>query len=189
MDTGIVEFKFQEGTAIKIKGAADFVATVTAAILIAAREKLIEQVPAGDPGLKGNRSENRFKGLPAMFSPEWQNARTLLVERLGRTPTVGKVFDLLREWCQGGKSSPGNSLGTPDGCPARSGSERTNQRQCWSLKEAAERCGVSYHTLYRAVCRGDLKIIKGFGRMMVSDSELARFVANVTEYLPKKRQR
>jgi hypothetical protein len=49
--------------------------------------------------------------------------------------------------------------------------------------------GVSYHTLYRAVCRGDLKIIKGFGRMMVSDSELARFVANVTEYLPKKRQR
>jgi predicted site-specific integrase-resolvase len=63
-----------------------------------------------------------------------------------------------------------------------------NQRLCWSLKEAAERCGVSYHTMYRAVCRGDLKIIKGFGRMMVSESELPRFVANATEYLPMRRK-
>jgi hypothetical protein len=34
-----------------------------------------------------------------------------------------------------------------------------NRKLCWSLKEAAERRGVSYHTLYRAACRGDLKII------------------------------
>jgi hypothetical protein len=42
--------------------------------------------------------------------------------------------------------------------------------------------------MYRAVCRGDLKIIKGFGRMMVPDSELPRFVGDVTEYLPRKRK-
>jgi hypothetical protein len=57
------------------------------------------------------------------------------------------------------------------------------------MLEAAERCGVSYRALYRAVCRGDLKIIKSFGRMMMSHSELPRFVAKVTEYLPKTRKR
>ncbi len=95
---------------------------------------------------------------------------------------------------QAGKLAHGDSvenheLEAPADHPSRSQPGWMNQWLCWSLKEAAERCGVSYHTLYRAACRGDLKIIKGFGRMMVSESELPRFVANVTEYLPRKRKR
>jgi Helix-turn-helix domain len=129
-----------------------------------------------------------------MFSPRWQQARSLLLERFGRTPTVGEVFEFLRESSQAERSKDGDSLEhhepeAPADDPPRSQPGRMNQRLCWSLKEAAERCGVSYHTLYRAACRGDLKIIKGFGRMMVSESELPRFVANVTEYLPRKRKR
>src|SRR5438309_11128923 len=71
--------------------------------------------------------------------------------------------------------------------PPRSQSSSMNQKLCWSLKEACKRCGISYLTLYRAACRGDLKSNKGCGRMMVSESELSRFTANVTEYLPRKR--
>jgi hypothetical protein len=82
-----------------------------------------------------------------------------------------------------------HEMEAPADLPIRSQPSWTNQRLCWSLKEAGERCGVSYLTLYRSACRGDLKIIKGFGRMMVSESELSRFVANMTEYLPRKRKR
>jgi helix-turn-helix protein len=129
-----------------------------------------------------------------MFSPRWQDDRSLLLERLGRTPTVGEVFEFLRESSQAGRSTHGDSLENHEvdaraDYPSRSQPGSVNQRLCWSLKEAAEGCGVSYHTLYRAACRGDLKIIKGFGQMMVSESELPRFVANVTEYLPRKRKR
>jgi hypothetical protein len=53
------------------------------------------------------------------------------------------------------------------------------------LPNAAE----SVITPFIGQCRGDLKIIKGFGRMMVSESELSRLVANVKEYLPRKRKR
>jgi Helix-turn-helix domain len=62
------------------------------------------------------------------------------------------------------------------------------QKLAWTLRDAAERCGVSYWSLYRAACRGDLKVIKGFGRMMVSEAELSRFLSNATEYLPRRRK-
>jgi hypothetical protein len=39
------------------------------------------------------------------------------------------------------------------------------------------------------VTPADLKIIKGSGRMLVSESELPRFIANTTEYLARKTQR
>ncbi len=71
------------------------------------------------------------------------------------------------------------------GCGRRRGARLSSL----SSYHFGERCGVSYLTLYRAACRGDLKIIKGFGRMMVSESELSRFVASMTEYLPRKRKR
>ena len=38
-----------------------------------------------------------------MFSPQWQDARSVLLDRLGRTPTVGEVFEFLRESSQAGK--------------------------------------------------------------------------------------
>jgi hypothetical protein len=61
------------------------------------------------------------------------------------------------------------------------------QRRAFTLEEAAAVCGVSYHTLYRAVCRGDLQIVTGFGRMMISDKELDRFLGKSAEYKPRKR--
>ena len=110
----------------------------------------------------------------------------------GRTPTVGEVIELLRESSRIGKLAHRDSvenyeLEAPAVDPSRSQPGRMNQKLCWSVKEAGERCGVSYLALYRAACRGDLKNNKGFGRMMVSESELSRFTANVTEYLPRKR--
>jgi hypothetical protein len=148
MNTGTVELKFQDGTAIKIRGSADFVAAVTTAILEVSNEKSGEHIQKAEPKVSsqigklayGDSVENHELEAPADHSPSRQPG-----------------------WM--------------------------NQKLCWSLKEAGERCGVSYLTLYRAACRGDLRIIKGFGRMMVSESELSRFAANVTEYLPRKRRK
>jgi hypothetical protein len=148
MNTGNVEFKFQDGTAIIIKGSADFVAAVSTAILKVSKEKASDRAKEGEP--------KQF-------------------------PKAGILAD--------GDSVESHEMEAPADHPSRSKPGWMNQRLCWSLKEAAERCGVSYQTLYRAACRGDLKIIKGFGRMMVSDSELPRFVANATEYLPRRRKR
>jgi hypothetical protein len=44
MNTGTVELKFQDGTAIKIKGSADFVAAVTTAILEVGKGKSGEHI-------------------------------------------------------------------------------------------------------------------------------------------------
>ena len=148
MNTGSVELKLQDGTAIKIKGSADFVAAVTTAILEVSKGTSGERIQEGEP--KGSSQ-------------------------------AGKLAH--------GDSVENHEVESSADHPSRSQSGSMSQKLCWSLKEAAERCGVSYHTLYRAACRGDLKIIKGFGRMMVSESELPRFVANVTEYLPRKRKR
>jgi len=62
------------------------------------------------------------------------------------------------------------------------------QRRAFTLDEAAAICGVSYHTLYRAICRGNLRVLTGFGRMMVSDKELDRFLGKTAEYKPRKRR-
>jgi Helix-turn-helix domain len=62
------------------------------------------------------------------------------------------------------------------------------QKRAFTLEEAAAICGVSYHTLYRAVCRGNLQIVTGFGRMMISDKELERFLGESAEYKPRRRR-
>jgi len=148
MNKGTVELKIQDGTAIKIKGSADFVAAVMTAIL---------EVGEGKSG--GH----------------------IQVAEIKESSQAGKLAH--------SDSVENHELKTPVDHYSRRQSGWMNQKLCWSLKEAGERCGVSYITLYRAACRGDLKIIKGFGRMMVSESELSRFVANMTEYLPRKRKR
>jgi len=61
-------------------------------------------------------------------------------------------------------------------------------KRAFTLGEAAAICGVSYHTIYRAICRGNLRVLTGFGRMMVSDKELERFLAKTAEYKPRKRR-
>jgi hypothetical protein len=63
------------------------------------------------------------------------------------------------------------------------------QRRAFTLDEAAAICGVSYHTLYRAICRGNLRVLRGFGRMMVSDKELDRFLGKTADYKPRKRRK
>jgi len=60
--------------------------------------------------------------------------------------------------------------------------------RAFSLKEAAPQCGASYSTLWRAACRGDLKVLAGMGRMMVSALELNRFLSQ-TKTPPKPRKR
>jgi helix-turn-helix protein len=146
MRTGTVELKFRDGTAIIIKGSADFVAAVSTAILEVSKES----------------SDRAEEGEPKQF------------------PEAGKLVY--------GDSVESHELEAPADHPSRSRPGWMNQRLCWSLREAAERYSVSYQTMYRAVCRGDLKIIKGFGRIMVSDSELRRFIANVAEYSLRKRK-
>lgn len=64
-----------------------------------------------------------------------------------------------------------------------------DQRRAFTLDKAAAICGVSYHTLYRAICRGDLRVLTGFGRMMVSDKELERFLGKTEEYKPRKQRK
>jgi hypothetical protein len=56
MGADTVEFKFEDGTAIKIKGSADFVAAVTTAILRAAKEKSSKQVLKDDAEPKPTRA-------------------------------------------------------------------------------------------------------------------------------------
>ena len=62
-------------------------------------------------------------------------------------------------------------------------------QRAFSLKEAAPQCGASYSTLWRAACRGDLKVLAGMGRMMVSEAELNRFLGHTKTHTPKPRKR
>jgi len=66
--------------------------------------------------------------------------------------------------------------------------ESAQSRLAYTLAEAAPMCGVSYVTLYRAACRGDLRVLSGFGRMMVSAAELERFLGKSKEYQPRARK-
>ena len=59
--------------------------------------------------------------------------------------------------------------------------------QAFSLHEAAKKCGVSYSALWRAACQGKIKVLKGFGRMMVSAAELKRFLSETEIYNGKRR--
>jgi hypothetical protein len=65
----------------------------------------------------------------------------------------------------------------------------STERRAFTLSEAAALCGVCYQTLYRAAVRGDLKILSGFGRMMVSDHELDRFLNRSEVYRPTPRRK
>jgi len=65
--------------------------------------------------------------------------------------------------------------------------ERHDDRRAFSLREIAEKCGVSYSVIWRAAARGDLKVLKGFGRTMVSGEELKRFLGKSETYNGKRR--
>jgi len=59
------------------------------------------------------------------------------------------------------------------------------ERLSYSIKEAAELIGVSYHTVWRLVQRGDIKTCKGVpGKALISRAELLRFLD-----VPNKRKK
>ena len=62
------------------------------------------------------------------------------------------------------------------------------QQRAYSLKDVASSCGRSYATLWRAAVRGDLRVLRGFGRMMVSEAELSRFLSQTKTHNPKPRK-
>jgi hypothetical protein len=66
---------------------------------------------------------------------------------------------------------------------------RPEDRRAFSLREVAEKCGVSYSVIWRAVARGDLKVLKGFGRTMVSGEELKRFLGKSETYNARRRSK
>jgi hypothetical protein len=133
MRTGTVELKFRDGTAIKIKGSIEFATAVMKVVLEVGEGKSSEHVQESELNTQGNPKSKRLEGLPPMVSPEWQGARSLLMERIGRTLTVGEVIEFLRESYQEGKFAQDDSLKNhelepPANEPSRSQSDLMNQR-------------------------------------------------------------
>jgi excisionase family DNA binding protein len=50
-------------------------------------------------------------------------------------------------------------------------------RKAFTVAEVASQCGVARDSIYRAIYRGQLKRLAGFGRFMISESELQRFLS------------
>jgi excisionase family DNA binding protein len=61
-------------------------------------------------------------------------------------------------------------------------------RRAYTIAEAAELLGVHKVSVYRRIYEGKLKILSGFGRLMIPDSELERFLGKVEVYMPRKRR-
>jgi hypothetical protein len=77
MKTGTVDLKLQDGTPIKIKGSADFVAAVTAVILEVGKGRSSDRAQVGKPEpifgenrVGSNWAELILKGLPSMTKRE-----------------------------------------------------------------------------------------------------------------------
>jgi len=67
--------------------------------------------------------------------------------------------------------------------------EPQKDRRAFSLGGIAGKCGVSYSAIWRAACQGKIKVLKGFGRMMVSAAELNRFLSQTEIYNGKRRSK
>jgi hypothetical protein len=112
MNTGTVELKFQDGTAIKIKGSADFVAAVTTSIFEVGKGKSGGHIQAAE---------------------------------IKESSQAGKLVH--------SDSVENHEFEAPADHSLRRQSGWTNQKLCWSLKEAGERCGQLYHTVSGSVSR------------------------------------
>jgi Helix-turn-helix domain len=53
------------------------------------------------------------------------------------------------------------------------------ERQVFTIKKAGALFGVSGVTIWRALCRGAIKAIKGFGITRISKAELDRFIGRL----------
>ena len=61
-------------------------------------------------------------------------------------------------------------------------------RQAYTIAQAAELLGVHKVSVYRRIYSGEIKVLKGFGRLTIPASELDRFLNAVEEYAPRHRR-
>lgn len=60
------------------------------------------------------------------------------------------------------------------------------ERRAYTITEAAALLGVHRVSVYRRLYSGEIKVLKGFGQLMIPASELDRFLNDVTEYTPRR---
>ena len=63
-----------------------------------------------------------------------------------------------------------------------------SERKAYTVEEAARLLGCHKVSVYRRIYSGEIKILKGFGRLMIPASEMDRFVGEVTEYTPRRQR-
>lgn len=63
------------------------------------------------------------------------------------------------------------------------------ERKAYTIEEVASLLGVHRVTVYRRLYAGELKVLKGFGRLMVPAGELDKFLNRVVEYTPRRTSR
>ena len=61
-------------------------------------------------------------------------------------------------------------------------------RRAYTIAQAAELLGVHKVSIYRRLYSGDIKVLKGFGQLMVPATELDRFLNDVTEHQPGRQR-
>ncbi|HWY91809.1 MAG TPA: helix-turn-helix domain-containing protein [Chthoniobacterales bacterium] len=61
-------------------------------------------------------------------------------------------------------------------------------RRAFTIAQAAELLGVHKVSVYRRIYSGEIKVLKGFGRLTIPASELDRFLSQVEEYAPRHRR-
>jgi excisionase family DNA binding protein len=62
-------------------------------------------------------------------------------------------------------------------------------RRAYTIVEAAKLLGVHKVSVYRRIYSGKIKVLSGFGRLMIPDSELQKFLGDVKVYVPRRRRR
>ena len=62
-------------------------------------------------------------------------------------------------------------------------------RRAYTIAEAAELLGVHKVSVYRRIYSGEIKVLSGFGRLMIPDTELKRFLGDIRVYVPRRRRK
>jgi excisionase family DNA binding protein len=62
-------------------------------------------------------------------------------------------------------------------------------RRAYTIAEAAGLLGVHKVSVYRRIYSGEIKVLAGFGRLMITETELQKFLGDVKAYVPRRRRR
>ena len=62
-------------------------------------------------------------------------------------------------------------------------------RRAYTIAEAAALLGVHKVSVYRRIYSGEIKVLSGFGRLMIPETELEKFLSQVRVYIPRRRRR